>query len=339
MERFFGSKGSKVSWLALPVLAWVAYAAAFLSLHGLIGVQASSMLLVPVAVTAWFLRGGASGLAAAALMWAIQPGLFWVVGARSALDLVGGENGLVRLSALTVVALGTGLVAKRYRRLQDENAAKDRMVVAVSHEIRNPLAGVLGLAEILSEQSSTLTRQDIAAFGADILAGAKEASALVEDLLTVARIASGRFSVAGQSIELAEMVTSAGHWGSQAPPVTGTARVTADPIRVRQIIRNLLSNAFRHGGPTVEIRIGGDGSTGFLEVIDDGSGVPAAIADRLFDPFVGGDHRESTGIGLSLSLDLARAMGGGLRYARRQEKTIFRLELPAAEPAPIPAPV
>jgi signal transduction histidine kinase len=110
--------------------------------------------------------------------------------------------------------------------------------------------------------------------------------------------------------------------------------VLGDQLRIRQILRNLLSNAVQHGGPT--IRIYGDeaGSRYVISVEDDGEGVPEHVAERLFTRFV---HKGETpltagsiGLGLAVARLLAEAMGGSLDYERITGRTSFVLALPLA---------
>lgn len=108
-----------------------------------------------------------------------------------------------------------------------------------------------------------------------------------------------------------------------------------DPARVRQILRNLLSNAFRHGGEHVQVRIGGDGRVATVSVVDDGPGVSGDEADRIFEPYhrSGADPGQpaSLGLGLSISRQLARLMGGDLTYRYEADTAIFQLDLPETE--------
>jgi signal transduction histidine kinase len=111
-------------------------------------------------------------------------------------------------------------------------------------------------------------------------------------------------------------------------------------LRVRQIVRNLLTNAVRHGGPNVVVRLDVEGGAALLTLSDDGRGVPSDRADLIFEPYVG-SNREGTmpasvGLGLSVARQLTRLMDGDLRYERRDGWTIFTLSLPLAAAAPVP---
>jgi signal transduction histidine kinase len=100
-------------------------------------------------------------------------------------------------------------------------------------------------------------------------------------------------------------------------------------MRVRQIIRNLLTNADRYGGEHVTVRIVENPETTSLFVIDDGKGVPADEQADIFEPYYrAGTRVESVGLGLTVSRDLARLMGGDLTYVYYQGHSFFELRLP-----------
>ena len=103
---------------------------------------------------------------------------------------------------------------------------------------------------------------------------------------------------------------------------------------MRQIVRNLLSNAQRYGGPEVATRAGSNGDVAWLEVADNGDGIPESDAHAVFEPYVRSHNAEgqpsSVGLGLTVSLKLSELMGGSLTYRRAGGWTVFRLELPSA---------
>jgi len=109
----------------------------------------------------------------------------------------------------------------------------------------------------------------------------------------------------------------------------------ADPIRVRQIIRNLLTNARRYGGPEVEIKVVAEGGMACLKVRDNGVGIDADDREAIFERFRragNGSHgTDSVGLGLSVSRSLARLMGGNITYDHVAGWSEFRLSLPLAE--------
>jgi two-component system, OmpR family, sensor histidine kinase TctE len=105
--------------------------------------------------------------------------------------------------------------------------------------------------------------------------------------------------------------------------------VRGDPVRIRQIIRNLVRNAQRHGGTQHSLTSRVTGEVVSIEVADNGLGVSIEVLERLFQPFAHGSTAGSLGLGLAVSHRLAKAMDGDLTYRRQDELTIFELELRA----------
>jgi signal transduction histidine kinase len=107
--------------------------------------------------------------------------------------------------------------------------------------------------------------------------------------------------------------------------------VLADPRRVRQILRNLLTNAQRYGGPQRRVTAGALRDSAWLEVRDNGAGIPEDEASRIFEPYVTSGGGGSVGLGLGVARQLAELMGGSLSYERSAAETVFRLVLPLVE--------
>jgi signal transduction histidine kinase len=112
------------------------------------------------------------------------------------------------------------------------------------------------------------------------------------------------------------------------------SRALGDPARVRQIVRNLINNALRHGGDTITIATGRRPEAAWLTVSDDGKGIPAEHRERIFDPYHQVDEAPGPigglGLGLAISRQLARLMRGDLTYEYRDGRSTFELSLPAA---------
>jgi signal transduction histidine kinase len=106
----------------------------------------------------------------------------------------------------------------------------------------------------------------------------------------------------------------------------------ADPARVRQILRNLITNALRYGGPELRVQIQQTPETAVLQVLDNGADIPESEWEDIFQPY----HRlnqpatqtESVGIGLSVARHLAHLMAGDLTYQYRNGWSIFQRTLP-----------
>lgn len=220
-------------------------------------------------------------------------------------------------------------------RLARSVQSRDEFVASVSHELRTPLTAVVGLAEILS------TEVDVEAAERNemlrILASqARQTSAIVDDLLVVARADIGQVSVSVARCDLADIVAQAletvGTELQLTVDVDAGTQVLADPNRLLQIVRNLVSNADRHGGRRVSITSNESDQRVMLEVADDGPGVPDEDVDRIFEPYERSEaasaRHGSIGLGLSVSRILAGLMDGDVVYRRRGDWTVFELSLP-----------
>lgn len=216
---------------------------------------------------------------------------------------------------------------------QTERAA---FVAAVSHEIRTPLTAIVGLTGTLRDDLDRLSPEEIAEFVHTLDQQAREVQALVEDLLVAARADAAELQVRLVSVDVAQVVTDTvrGLSPGKKPVVEpgDSVLALADPLRLRQILRNLLSNADRHGGDDVRIAHHREGDRVVIEVSDDGAGLPPEIEGATSEPFVlsASSHPESVGLGLPVSRALATAMGGKLVYERRDDRTVMRVDLPIA---------
>lgn len=227
------------------------------------------------------------------------------------------------------------------RRMQELVDAKNHFLASVSHEIRTPLTGVVGFAELLKEDSFESDPDQRRSVVAAIAEQAADVANIVEDLLVAARAELGELDVVAVSVNLTAQVAQvieAG--GPNMDRVITPAReverrvATADPGRVRQIVRNLLTNAIRYGGPEISVKIHRRASTIFLSVIDDGDGLPTDEWERVFSSYARSHtlpiNPGSVGIGLAISRQLARLMGGDLSYRHEDGRSVFELSLPAA---------
>lgn len=226
------------------------------------------------------------------------------------------------------------------RRLQHLVEEKNEFLAAVSHEIRTPLTGVLGFTEILMDSADSMGDGERKEILASIAHQAQEVSNIVEDLLIAGRSESGDLAVTKEPVDLAAEVTQVlDNGGShtrgvtaefESEPVVGSG----DPGRVRQVIRNLLTNAERYGGPDVRITLTTTEDQVSVIVSDDGAGVAPDRLDSLFSAkrrsVSAATVSGSTGLGLSICRKLAGLMGGDLTYARIDGRTRFTLSLPTS---------
>lgn len=215
--------------------------------------------------------------------------------------------------------------------------SKDEFVASVSHELRTPLTAVVGLSHELSEGFKRFGEDERREFVALIAEQSSEVAHIVEDLLVAARSDIGTVTVVERPTDVKGTVQQVldglnTDWSARLKITGPDATALADPGRLRQIMRNLITNAVRYGGPTVAIEIVQDVNSVVVSVRDDGVGIPAEARDEIFEPYVSAHDRRgqpaSVGLGLTVSRDLARLMGGDLEYRYRNGWSVFELTLP-----------
>lgn len=251
------------------------------------------------------------------------------------------DDAMVRTAASTaVVVLGGWSLRTMRDRLEEVISSKDAFLASVSHELRTPLTSIVGFAMTLEESGAELGDSHAQELVSHIASQSREMADLVEDLLVAARADLGTLSISMGSVVLCDVacdvVETARHVGlaeGKELRIDGTtAPAVGDDLRCRQIIRNLVTNALRYGGDVVTVR----GSTGptmaHLDVIDNGTGLGADEADRIFEPYYRARQAPSqpgsVGLGLAVSRQLARMMGGEVSIERTAGETRFRLSMP-----------
>ena len=203
------------------------------------------------------------------------------------------------------------------------NRAKDEFLAMLGHELRNPLDVIGSAVRVLDVQPD---RDPTAAKAQEVIARqVRQLGRLVDDLLDVGRVTTGKITLVRVPVDLAETVQRcvAGLMPpGEAPHHTVTVRaeptwVEADQSRVEQIVMNLLSNALKYTptGGRIDLTVGGDGRMGRLTVADTGAGMSPYMIERVFDLFFQGERTldragGGLGIGLTLVRRLAEQHGG-----------------------------
>ena len=215
------------------------------------------------------------------------------------------------------------------------NQAKDDFIAKVSHELRTPLTGIVGFAQLLQESDLDPSDLEVVRLIVDQSA---DLSRMVDDQLTAARADANALTVNPREVSIRKEVTHIVRF-LELMRVTVVvdceeAMVLIDPERFRQVLRNLLVNARKHGGSRIRVR-GKVTDEGYVcTVIDDGSGVPADVQERLFSRFVhtsaGPAIMDSVGLGLSIVRELCRLMGCEVAYRRVRGETWFSVTMPLA---------
>ncbi|MDH5371405.1 MAG: HAMP domain-containing histidine kinase [Acidimicrobiia bacterium] len=245
---------------------------------------------------------------------------------------------------ISIAAFGAAtfvLIVALTRRLDLFDQLRTGLISSVTHELRSPLTGLHGLATVLQDNFDDLSRPEINEVVDLLVLESAEANTLVEDLLTAVqpteRIRMNR-TVVDVAREVAAVVAMLGPVMSKPIVVVDGQELQAfaDPTRLRQVIRNLLTNAERYGGPQVEIRLEKALGTAVITVCDNGPGIPPDEREAVFEEWQSSDrgsqHPESIGLGLTISRRLARAMDGDLTYRYHNGESLFSITLPVEAP-------
>jgi signal transduction histidine kinase/ActR/RegA family two-component response regulator len=237
--------------------------------------------------------------------------------------------------------------------LRADDHRKNEFLAILAHELRNPLAPIRNSIHVLRLTESGDTR--IARLGEMMERQLNHLVRLVDDLLEISRITSGKIELRRERVEVASLartaveasrplIDAAGHELSIETPAEPLT-VEADPVRLAQVFANLLNNAAKYTDPGGRIRLGvrrsGDGV--LISVRDTGTGISAEMLPRVFDLFTQVDHRSvraqgGLGIGLTLAKSLVEMHGGTLQAHSdglgKGSEFVVRLPLAASQRPP-----
>jgi signal transduction histidine kinase len=244
-----------------------------------------------------------------------------------------------------------GQVLARDEATAQADRLKEEFLASVSHEFRTPLTAIRGFVELLlREGPGPLTERQRRYLEFVDSAGVR-LGRLVDDLLLVAQVDAGRFTIAPGAADLPALVHAC---VELLQPMADERRIDlqatasalepieGDSIRLAQLLDNLVSNAikFTPAGGRVVVRVRAEEDLALIEVADTGMGIPVAEQSTLFERFArtaAAAERgiEGTGLGLVLARAVAEAHGGGVTFASAEgEGTTFRVWLPRRAPGP-----
>lgn len=231
---------------------------------------------------------------------------------------------------------------------------KSEFLANMSHELRTPLNSIINLSQLIEENDDLLTEAEIREYAAIIHRSGDELLMIISDILDLSKVEAGRLDIINEELNVSEIpdllamqfAVTAKQKGldfnismdENVPPM-----IHSDPHRVQQILRNLLSNAFKFtktGYVSLHIheQEGGEGDAVqhwlVFDVEDSGIGIAPEKHAMIFEAFQQADRTTSrkyggTGLGLSISNDLARLLGGFISMESKEEKgSRFSLYLP-----------
>ena len=259
---------------------------------------------------------------------------------------------LFRDGSMERIKLEKALVESRVAQETAETSSriKSEFLANMSHELRTPLNAIIGFSDIMQHQIRGPLPPDYAEYAAMINESGNHLLNLVSDILDLAKIEAGKFSIDLHEVDLNETVDYCLRLTRRRAEECGLTLVktmaesplmlTADPRACKQILLNLLSNAvkFTRRGGTVEITAASFGDRMRISVRDTGIGIPAQILSRIGEAFQQANDpmlaREGTGLGLALVKALVSQHGGSVHIASKENVgTVVTVELPRVQAA------
>jgi signal transduction histidine kinase len=203
-------------------------------------------------------------------------------------------------------------------------------VAIASHELRTPATSVYGALTTLRGRREELSDEMRAQLFEIAWSEADRMRRLIENLLDLSRVDSGRIQKTTQQIAVRQLLEQAAGARSDDVVLETEDDLVAflDPLMLERILSNLVRNARAYGRPPIRLSASARESTLTIVVEDDGKGVPMELVPRLFDRFVRGSEGHGTGLGLAIARAYTRSHGGDLRYARGKRGARFEIVLP-----------
>jgi two-component system, OmpR family, sensor histidine kinase KdpD len=233
---------------------------------------------------------------------------------------------------------------ERARRTAETDHLRSALLTSISHDLKTPLASVLGAAGTLRDLSHALSDAEKAELLATVIDESERLNRFIANLLDMTKLESGAIVPNTAPHDIGEIVGSALR---RAGKILARHRIelelpaelpmlALDAVLFEQVLFNLLDNAAKYSpeGTTIRLVSGREGQSVWLQVLDEGEGIPPADLERIFDKFhraQKGDHvRAGTGLGLAISRGFVEAMEGTITAANRTDRpgSVFTIRLP-----------
>jgi two-component system sensor histidine kinase KdpD len=258
---------------------------------------------------------------------------------------------------LDALADQAALAIERVDLVEDLDQAKRRveadrlraaLLTSISHDLKTPLAGILGAASTLKGFAGELDGQGKVELVSTIIEESERLNRFIANLLDMTKLEAGSIKPHTARYDIGEIVGSV---LERARKILAQHRVVVDiakdlpmleldPVLFEQVLFNLLDNAAKYASPqtTVLIQSWQEVETVKLQILDEGSGIPAAEIDRIFEKFHRAQKedqvRAGTGLGLAISRGFVESMGGSITAANRSDRqgAVFTITLPIPKP-------
>jgi signal transduction histidine kinase len=252
------------------------------------------------------------------------------------------------LRLLQTIAAQAAVAVRNAQLFRSEQTAKnerDEFLSLVTHEIKNPLTSIQGYADIGEKALESGDRELVIEALSVVRTETKRILRLTEDLLDASKAAAGKFTVKFEVVPLGPLVREivSRYEATTRRSITyqeeeKVSPVKADPVRLSQVIENLVSNAVKYSPPGSPISVTLQQNGGYvrLSVTDQGLGIPPEKLPLIFERFYrvtdgGGTEVKGTGLGLFITREIVRMHGGEIQVESTPEKgSTFTVDLPAA---------
>ena len=253
-------------------------------------------------------------------------------------------DALVDQSALAIERVYLVEDMERMKRGVETERLRSALLTSISHDLKTPLAAVLGASQALRDLSAKLTDTEKADLLATVIEESDRLNRFIANLLDMTRLESGAIApnaarqdlheIAGSALRRAETILA--QHRVELDLAEDIPMLDLDAVLFEQVLFNLLDNAAKYApeGTTIRVQSRRDGDTVVLRIVDEGAGIPAADLEHIFDKFYrvqkGDRVRAGTGLGLAISRGFVEAMHGTISAANRSDRegAVFTIRLP-----------
>lgn len=237
----------------------------------------------------------------------------------------------------------------KVRELRELNRLREEFLAVASHELRTPLTSIRGFAELLAELDDLSPQQQ--EYVSVVVRRTHQMAQLIEDLYDLSRIRAGIVTLELRTLDVGALVNEAVEAQSQVAERAGVhltvatdhERIRADPVRLRQVVDNLLANAIKYTeeGGRVSISTAPENGSVLISVSDSGIGIPEAELPHIFERMYRGSSAnlhgaEGSGLGLSLCRAIVEAHGGRIQVRRNPTRGMtFEVAVPRSAAQPV----
>jgi two-component system sensor histidine kinase KdpD len=253
-------------------------------------------------------------------------------------------DALADQAALAIERVNLAHDVEKTRIAVETERLRSALLTSISHDLRTPLASILGSATGLKTYRGTLSSAQQEELIQTIEDEAERLNRFISDLLDMTRLESGIIQPRREHVDLGDVVGSAlrraaallVHHNVDIDIAPDVPMLAIDPVLFEQVLFNLLDNAAKYApaGTRVRVEARREESKVRIAVIDEGEGIPPADLERIFDKFyrvqASDRRRAGTGLGLAICRGFVEAMGGTIEAANRQDRTgaIFSIAFP-----------